>query len=815
MKQRPLAIGVLALTAALGLRGAAQAAEPPAPAPAPAPASGEKAGTGAAPDSFARAVLPFLTKHCYTCHGNGKRKADLALDEYRDVHSIEVDRELWENVLEMIRSGEMPPKPRPRPAASETEAALVALDAVLGALDCSGPRNVGRVTLRRLNRAEYNSTIRDLVGIDFKPAADFPNDDVGYGFDNIGDVLSLSPLLLEKYLSAAEAVLDQAIVIADPPKPMENRLSSLRASFTAGAPRRGGGYFLNGQGRVSGESYVDEGDYNIRAEVYGQQLGDEPVRAALVLDRTEVLQEFTVNASNSAAPMTLEAKLRLKAGTRNIGVAFLNPYTAPPKEGEAPKQVEPPPRRFGFTPRPTDPPTNQRVLIVRNIVLDGPYNPPPVVLPETHRRIMDVEHTADLPPREAARAIVTRFATRAFRRPVKPDEVDRLLALYDQADKEGERFENAVRAALEAVLVWPHFLFRVELDPPGSQPGTSYPIGEYELASRLSYFLWSTMPDDELFALAAQGRLRQNLEAQVRRMLADPKSAALVQNFAGQWLTLGKLAYVNPDPKTFPGFDEPLRAAMVRETELFFEAVLREDRSILDLIDADFSFLNERLARHYGIKGVKGDDFRRVPLGSSRGGGGGGILTQASILTLTSNPTRTSPVKRGKWVLEQILGSPPPPPPPDVPELPETKRLTGSLRKVMEQHRANALCASCHNKMDPIGFAFENYDAVGVWRDRDGGFPIDPAGVLPDGQSFQGPAELKHIIKGKKDDFRRCLTEKMLTYALGRGLEYYDRCAVDAILEALDGSGDKLSSLVLAVTQSEPFQMRTATGEKP
>jgi hypothetical protein len=794
-------IGCLAPLALAGAAAWSRAAEPAKPAAAsPGPAS--------TPARFARDVVPFLTKHCYACHGKGKKKADLALDVDQDEHSIEVNREVWETVLEMIRTGEMPPKPRPRPGTKETDKALEALDAVLAALDCDGPRNVGRVTLRRLNRTEYNNTIRDLVGVDFKPAADFPNDDVGYGFDNIGDVLSLSPLLFEKYLAAAETILDQAVVIADPPKPSENRLSSLRASFGAGGPAtRRRGMFLTGQGRVSGESYVDEGDYIIRADVHGNQLGDEPVRAAVQVDR-EPVQEFEVKASDPGAPTTLEARVRLKAGTRNVGVAFLNPYTPPGKDGDA-ARAEPPRRRFGADPQPADPPTDRRVLIVRNIVLDGPYNPPPPVLPESHRRIM--AHEPGLPPREAARAIVTRFATRAFRRPVRPAEVDRLMALYDEAVKDGDRFENGVRVALGGVLVWPHFLFRVELDPEGAEPGASYPINEYELASRLSYFLWSTMPDETLFELAARGKLREDLPGQVRRMLADPKASAFVENFVGQWLTTRKLAYVVPDPETFPGFDDALRAAMVRETELFFEAVLRENRSVMDLLDADFSFVNERLARHYGIGGVAGQEFRRVSLPPNRGG----ILTQASILTLTSNPTRTSPVKRGKWVLEQILGTPPPPPPPDVPELPPTKQLTGSLRKVMEQHRENALCASCHNRMDPIGFAFENYDAIGSWRDKEAGGTIDASGVLPDGVSFRGPAELKAILKGtaRRDDFRRCLAEKMLTYAMGRGLEYYDRCAVDTILETLDKTGDTMSSLIEAVVRSEPFQMRTATGE--
>ncbi len=764
----------------------------------------------AATPSFKKDVVPFLTAHCYSCHGGGKNKGDVVLDTYHDEQALVKDREVWENVVEMVRTGEMPPKAkgRPRPSPTEAEQATRAIDEMLGQCDCSGPRNDGRVTIRRLNRAEYNNTIRDLVGVDFKPAADFPNDDVGYGFDNIGDVLSLSPLLLEKYLAAAEAILDRAIVISDPPRPSKERVSSLRTSFGAGGNRRGGGLFLNGKGQISGQIYVEEGDYTIRAEIFGQQVGDQPVRAALRVNG-QVLTEFDVKATQ-AAPLTIEAKTRLKAGTRTVAVAFLNPYTEPLKPGEEPKQPEPAPQKKKDDPfRPIDPDKHQRVLVVRNISMDGPYNPPPPLLPEIHKRLL--AHQPGMPPREAAREIVTRFGNRAFRRPVRPEEVERLLKLYDRAEKEGERFENCVRVALEAVLVWPDFLFRVELDPPGVKPGSSYQIGEYELASRLSYFLWSSMPDDELFDLSAQGQLRQQLDAQMARMLADPKSAAFVQNFTGQWLTTRKLAYVAPDPKEFPGFDDELRSAMVRESELFFESILRENRSILDLIDADFSFVNERLAKLYGIEGVTGAEFRRVKLPPNRGG----VLTQAAVLTLTSNPTRTSPVKRGKWVLDQILGTPPPPPPPDVPALPEGKQLTGSLRKVMEQHRENVLCASCHERMDPIGFAFENYDAIGASRDKDGGFAIDASGVLPGGQSFRGPAELKAIIKNKKDSFTRCLTEQVLTYALGRGLEYYDRCAVDEITEALEKDGYQFSTLITGVIKSGPFQKRTTRGEQP
>ncbi len=796
--------GTLALAAMLGFSWASFADEPGArPTPAKAPS--------ASTTSFEKDVVPFVTKYCYSCHGGGKNKGEVALDKYREVKQLLKDREVWENVTEMVRTGEMPPKDkakeRPRPDPAEAERAMTAVDTILEEFDCGGSRDYGRVTIRRLNRVEYNNTIRDLVGVDFKPSADFPNDDVGYGFDNIGDVLTVSPLLLEKYLSAAEAVFEHAIVIADPPKPKKERLGSPRARFGVGGQRRGGGNFLFGKGSISGQVYLDEGDYTIRAEVYGLQLGDEPVRAVLRAG-LEDLKEFEITATE-ANPVTIEANAHVKAGSRTIGVAFLNPYTEPLKPGEEPRKPDPGLPRNGGELQAFDPGTYRRLLVVRNISVDGPYNPPPPELPAAHQRIF--AQKPDQPPREAAREIVARFADGAFRRPSRPEEVERLMKLYDKAEAEGERFEDRVRLALQGVLIWPDFLFRVELDPPGLAPGASYPIGEYELASRLSYFLWSSMPDAELFDLAARKKLRENLVGQVRRMLADPRSDAFVRNFSGQWLTTRKLAYVAPDPKEFPGFDDELRSAMTRETELFFEAILRENRSILDLLDADFSFVNGRLAKHYGIEGVSGPEFRRVKLPPNRGG----VLTQASILTLTSNPTRTSPVKRGKWVLDQILGTPPPPPPPDVPSLPDEKQLTGSLRKVMEQHRENAVCASCHKRMDPIGFAFENYDAIGAWRDKDGDTAVDPSGVLPGGRSFQGPGELKAILRSKKDQFSRCLVEQVLTYALGRGLEYYDRCAVDEILDALRKDEDRFATLIVQVAKSGPFMMRTTRGDEP
>jgi hypothetical protein len=735
--------------------------------------------------SVARDVLPFLKAHCFHCHGrtDEANEADLSLSKYTDDLSVQQDRKVWDNVLHMLRKGEMPPMERKRPPAAEIEAVTAAIEGVLANLDCSTP-NVGRVTLRRLNRVEYNNTIRDLLGVDFQPAADFPQDDVGYGFDNIGDVLSTTPLLFERYLAAAETILEKVIVVPETVQPRDNRLQGLRVTRDAGEATNGGGV-LYGEGEVGNEVFLEAGDYNIQVEVYAKQVGDDKVRAAIRLNRDN-LKDFEVTSTNRNAAQILETKVRVPSGSVRLSAAFLNSYVAPDSTDENPKR---------------------RLLFVRSIIADGPYNPPPAASTSENKLLT---HAKGLEPREAAREIITRFATRAFRRPVKLDEVEHILRIYDIAEKEGEKYEERLRLALCRVLVSPHFLFRVEVDPPNAKTGEPYQVSDLELANRLSYFLWSTMPDDELFNLALKGQLRENLPAQIQRMLKDPKSSALVQYFAGQWLTLGKLAQVSPDAKLFPQFDEDLRAAMQKETELFFDAILREDRSILELIDADFTFVNARLARHYGIDGVYGAGFRKIQTPSNRGG----LLTQASILTLTSNPTRTAPVKRGKWVLEQLLGTPPPPPPPDVPDLDERKALTGTLRQVMEQHRVNPVCASCHARMDPIGFAFENFDAIGAWRDKDGQFPVDPSGELPDGQRFDGPDGLKNILKNKKELFARSLAEKMLTYALGRGLEYYDKCAVDEIVAALRKNDYRITTLISETISSDPFQMRTATGEK-
>jgi hypothetical protein len=614
---------------------------------------------------FARHVVPLVTKYCLACHNRAKARGDVALDGFNDDASAKGKAALWENVAMQLRSESMPPTGRPRPTPAEEAAFNAWLDAVLPS---GGSRHV---RMRRLNRSEYNNTIRDLLDLDLHLADYFPADDLGHGFDNNADVLSLSPLLLEKYLDAAEKVVAAAF-------------------------------------------------------------GSDTVREQI-----------------------------------------LHP-----------------------------PPDDPLLLPYRAVIY-------PVRAPVEKRLILSA---ADLPPadpaeqeRQRAYEILRAFADRAYRRPATHDELTRLLRFVESAQKSGEGFEKGIRTALRAVLVSPHFLFRVETSATG--------LADFELANRLSYFLWSSLPDEELFHHAAHKTLRQRkvLLAQVRRMLRHPKSRALAENFAAQWLQTRALRDIAADPDRFPDFDEALRKAMLKETELFFDAIVREDRSVLEFLDAPYTFVNERLARHYGISGVHGDEFRRVSLaGTPRAG----ILTQASVLTITSNPTRTSPVKRGKWILDNILGAPPPPPPPGAGDLREDGKsvLSGSLRQRMEQHRANPSCASCHRRMDPLGFGLENFDAIGAWRDREGELSIDASGTLPGSVSFNGPAELRAVLKGRAEAFIRCLAEKMLTYALGRGLDRHDRRAVDEIVRKAARRDYRFSALILAIVQSEPFQGR---GDKP
>ncbi len=735
---------------------------------AAAPAGANEALAGAE-TAFKNDIVPFLSANCFACHGNGKAKGDLSLDSFKDAKSMHKAPERWDKVLEMLRKREMPPEDEEQPTQAAVDKAIASIQSVRTTLEVNTPPNVGRVTTRRLNKTEYNNTIRDLLGVDFKPAEDFPADDVGYGFDNIGDVLSVSPLLLEKYLSATESILEQAVVIVQPPKPAKAAVGARRLPASIS------------EGETGGLASFEEGDYVIRARLGSSPAARGTLRAMLRLDGKDV-KEFAVKPSASGDATAFETTVRTKPGTQRLTIALVSPAKAvQPADGAAKLQIQ-------------------------SLEVEGPFNPPAPKLPEVHTRLL--AHKPGLAPRDAAKEIVTRFATKAFRRPLHAGEVDKALVFFDASQKQGEQFELGIRAALFRVLMSPDFLFRIETDPAGVPDEATYAINDYELASRLSYFLWNSMPDDELFALAAKGQLRKNLVKQVERMVKDPKSSSFLQNFTEQWLTLRKLDLISPDPGMFPAYDPALKEAMIRESVLFFTAIAREDRSVLQLLDANFTFVNEPLAKLYGIDGVKGDDFVRVKTPANRGG----VLTMAGLLALNSNATRTSPVKRGKFILEEILNQPPPPPPPDVPPLEEGKQLTGTLRQVMEQHRANPLCSSCHSKMDPLGFAFENFDAIGAWRDKDtAGFPIDASGVLPDGGSFSGASGLKAVLETKKDIFLRNVTDKMLTYALGRGLEYYDRPAVEQIVGALSKNDYKFSTLVLEIVKSDTFQKRTAT----
>ncbi|MCU0702866.1 MAG: DUF1592 domain-containing protein [Fimbriiglobus sp.] len=755
---------------------------PPRPAAAQPPAP--------AADEFAGKMVPFLEKHCYSCHNPNDNSGGVTLEGVTTTAQAKKDRKTWEAVERVLLDGSMPPKTRKKQPTKEEKAEVVAyLGGTLLKVSCVGPKDPGRVTMRRLNRAEYNNTVRDLLGVNtFRPADDFPSDDVGYGFDNIGDVLSVQPILVEKYMAAADKLLDAAL---QPPPPVtaakntygrQNLLAFPRGSKTNDA----------GKNRITltspeSSAYMDklnfplEGEYAVRAKVWAIKVGNEPTKAVLRVDGKD-LKTFEVTATEDK-PTIIEFKGRFTAGEKRVAVAFANPFTDKTTKEE-----------------------KKRTLGVDFLELEGPLGK--FDQPQTKSRQLILGNAANGATenkRGVAEKVLTTFARKAYRRPVKKEEVDRLLRLFDLADGRGEKFDDALKLPLKAVLCSPHFLFRVEDDP--KPPATTRTLTDHELATRLSYFLWSSTPDDELLAVADKGQLRDPkvLEGQVRRMLADWKAQALTYEFAGQWLMTRSVWGVAPDAKLFPAFDDKLKASMVRETEEYFSNIVKNDRSVMELLDSDYTFVDERLARHYGIRGVTGEKFREVKLDGKRGG----VLTHASVLTVTSNPTRTSPVKRGKWVLENLLASPPPPAPPNVPELEKTE-LKGTLRQQMEQHRANPACSNCHAKMDAIGFGLENFDAIGAWRTADGKDAIDPSGELPGDQKFNGPAELRKILLTQGDKFRRCLAEKLLTFALGRGLEYYDKCSLDDLVVKLKAGEDRFSALVLAVVRSEPFQQRNA-----
>jgi len=746
------------------------------------------------PHAFAYGLRPFLESYCFGCHGVEKAKAEVDFETLPRDTDVFKDRDLWERVRDLVVEKEMPPSKSSQPDSEERMAFLELLELEMDRLDCSQMANPGRVTVRRLNRTEYDNTIRDLLGVDFKPSEDFPLDEVGYGFDNIGDVLSLSPILLEKYLNAAESVVTNAILSELPAWPLLSRFQAETFETQSEDIIRAEGQFMGFYREGVARQLISlerSGAYEIQIHACGQQAGPDPAKLEVRLG--DWFQEVVDVEAHQDAPKVYTLKVELSAGEQMLSLAYLNNYNV---------QDHPVAELNG-----------DRNLFVDDIVFKGPLNEPRPPLPVSHTRVIS-DQPAPGKEREHARNVLQDFVTKAWRRPVTDDSLERLLKIVDQVLEEGAPYGEAIQVAVQAALTSPWFLYRWELDPVLQEGEGSRPLDAYELASRLSYFLWSSMPDEQLFSLAEAGELTRPevLRSEVKRMLDDPKSEALTRNFAGQWLQFRNLDSVTPDPSLFPNFTPKLRDAMKKETELFFTTIMRENRPLTDFLEADFTFLNGPLARHYGVAGPQGDAFERVRLDATVPRGG--ILTQASVLTLTSNPTRTSPVLRGKWILEQILGTPPPPPPPDVPELESDQKslLRGSLRERMEQHRLKPECATCHEKMDPIGFAFEHFNAVGQWREADGGFPTDASGVLPDGTRFDGARELVRQLK-TKDTFVLCVIEKMLTFALGRGLEYYDKCTIDTIHQDLRDHKLAFQTLVESIVLSESFQQRQLEGE--
>ena len=790
------------------------------------PAASQQSPIPVAPQQSAQHAV--LNRYCVTCHNERLRTANLLLDK-ADIVNVAADAAIWEKVVRKLRAGAMPPAGMPRPDEATYNSFATYLETELDRAAAVNP-NPGRTGVHRLNRAEYTNAIRDLLALEIDGGALLPPDESAYGFDNIASVLSVSPLLLERYMTAARRVSRRAI--GDPDARPIFETYEIR-KFLRQDDRMSEDLPFGSRGGVAFRHYFPlDGEYVLRIRLQKEARErirglHEPHQIDVRLDGERVTL-LTIGSEDfgRTAPIfslgtlvgdperenyerfadeALEIRFPAKTGTRLVGISFVNQFVIP--EGPLhyingrPDYL----RRLSLSDRVENkggPPE------VHTVAIGGPYDAKGLGETPSRRKVFVCRPVNNDDEADCVKKILSTLARRAYRRPVAEEDLEPLLSFYRAGQSDGG-FEEGIRRALEAILVSPEFLFRIESDPANVAPGTAYPVSDIDLASRLSFFLWSSIPDDELLDVSERGTMRDPgvLEQQVRRMLHDPRSQALVSNFAAEWLSLRALAAAKPDQNVFSDFDENLRDAFRQETELFFESILREDRSVLEFLDADYTFVNNRLAEHYEIPGVYGSHFRRVKLSDGRRGG---LLGQGAILTATSYDNRTSPVTRGKWVLENLLGTPPPPPPPNVPFLKEQaagdKVLT--MRERMEQHRANPVCATCHKLMDPLGFALENFDGIGKWRTAEAGTPIDPSGVLPDGTPFQGPGELRKALLTKREGFVTTVTEKLLTYALGRGLAYHDAPAVRKITREAAPSEHRWSSLVLGIVQSTPFQKR-------
>jgi Protein of unknown function (DUF1592)/Protein of unknown function (DUF1588)/Protein of unknown function (DUF1587)/Protein of unknown function (DUF1585)/Protein of unknown function (DUF1595) len=816
-----VASGMFVAATAVSLSGARQQASPPA----------------AVPPAAVPAVSPqraLLDKYCITCHNDRVRAASLVLtSDKMDAERVGDNAEIWEKVIRKVRSGAMPPARMPRPPEATLQGFVIGLETALDRAAAAAP-NPGSPVPHRLNRAEYTNAIRDLLALEIDGRSMLPPDDSGYGFDNIGSVLSLSPGLLEQYMLTAHKAA--RLAIGDPaqhPGTETHRIlittrQSDRMSEDLPFGSRGGTAFrynfpLDGEyvvgvrmqklyssGQIRGIDRREEIEVRldgrrIKVFTFGGKYADSTRRVGIGADADKEQTRYEMSGDDD-----LNVRFAAAAGPHVVGVSFVNLAMAAPETPYAGRMPVSSIANFSDA---------DGLMQVDTIQIGAVETRQAGETPS--RRQIFVCHPASAPPdkkndeRACADKILSRLTRLAYRRPATDRDLQPLLDIYRSARKQGD-FEAGIELALERILIAPEFLFRIEQDPAKVAPSTAYRIGDIDLASRLSFFLWSSIPDDELLSAAEHGRLSDPkiLEQQVRRMLADRRATALVTNFGGQWLRVRSTQAVTPDVNEFPEFDDNLRDAMQRETELFLESQLREDRPLVELLTANYTFLNQRLAEHYNIPGVYGTQFRRVTL--SNESPRRGLLGQASVLTVSSYPTRTSPVLRGKFILE-LLGAPPPPPPPNVPalEATHTEGKVLSVREQMELHRRNPVCASCHASMDPLGFALENFDAVGKFRTAaKGGVPIDAAAALPDGTKFEGAGELRDLLVSRRQEFISAFVEKFLTYAIGRGVEYYDQPVIRSIMRQAAPSDYRWSSIILGIARSVPFQQRRSVSQQ-
>jgi cytochrome c551/c552 len=772
------------------------------------------AGLQASP-SLHRALVD---RYCVTCHNVRVKTAGLTLDRL-DLAHVQTDAETWEKVIRKLRGGMMPPEGRPRPAQTEIDAFVAFLETTIDRAALARP-DPGRSPLHRLNRTEYANAVRDLLDLDIDVTSLLPADDESNGFDNIADVLKLSPSLLEQYLVASRKI--SSLAVGDPATPPVSQIYRIPPKLAQGDHIEGLPLGTRG-GILISHNFPLDADYDfsvvLTRNIVGYMTGLEwPHQLEITIDGERVFlapvggeadnraSDTNMSAAADAIDARLKTRIRVKAGPHAVGVAFLRKSSA-----ESHEPLQPHTRDHDLQ-------NMNGIPLIDYVNVTGPYEATgPGETPSRRRLFLcrpsagSAGPTAIRNETACARSILSALARRAYRRTASPAELETLLHFYRSGRDQGT-FDRGIQNALRFILASPNFLFRGEPDSARTAAGGVSRVGDLELASRLSFFLWSSIPDTELLDAAEQGTLKDPgvLEHHARRMLADPRSRALVTNFAGQWLYLRNLQSVNPGGLEFPNFDDNLRQAFRQETELFFDSIMHEDRSVLDLLTADHTFVNERLARHYGIPHIYGSHFRRVTLAGEQRRG---LLGHGSVLTVTSYPDRTSPVLRGKWILENILGTPPPAPPPNVPALEETapgKAL--SVRERTEAHRKNPACAACHKVMDPLGFALENFDGIGEWRTREPSGTIDASGQLADGTPVDGPVTLRRALVSRPEQFVRTLTEKLLTYALGRGMTYADMPIVRSITREAGRRDYRFSSLIMGIVRSTPFQMRRNDG---